>query len=92
MSDVTLADVLAQTLRVADGEHTKGAGALGEDLARTVLAVLTSDRMREVVARVRERQYGSEYDASHLTWRDFLDVADEELAAIRTELEGARDE
>lgn len=32
-------------------------------------------------AEVLERQYDSQYDGSHLTWRDFADEAREVLAA-----------
>jgi hypothetical protein len=35
----------------------------------------------QAAAEVLLRQYGSEYDASHLTWRDFTDPAREVLEA-----------
>lgn len=35
----------------------------------------------QAAAEVRLRQYDSEYDASHLTWRDFADAAREMLEA-----------
>lgn len=35
----------------------------------------------EAAAQVRWRQYDSEYDASHLTWRDFAEDVGEILAA-----------
>lgn len=36
----------------------------------------------QTVAEVRLRQYGTEYDSSHLTWRDFADGAREILEAL----------
>lgn len=47
--------------------------------------------MVQAAAEVRLRQYGSEYAASHLTWRDFADEAKEVLeAALATQQCGER--
>lgn len=95
MSDHSLARTIWHTSRADEGTIS-ATGA--NHVATAVLDLLTSDRMREVVARSIAREfYAMEGGDPALDVGPDVSGGDHQiataaLAAIRTELEGARDE
>lgn len=86
-----LAEVLAQGIRIHDGNHDKGAAALGDDLAAVVAEWLESD---EVVEVVRSAFRGDDYEENAMgaaqegEWSWFGWLATQQLAILAAHAKG----